>query len=222
MTQYLNQQNNPMTHGGSIPGHIVINRDRKSVDRHLFYDYFVKNPRYNDQMFRRHFRMCRNLFRHIIERVKARDNYFVQRRYIMGRLDLYALQKITAVFQMLAYGCPTDATDEYIKIEKSTTIESLKIFCHAVVEEFVDEYLRSPNATDVARLLRIGKEPTRFWHKHILHDIMTTCIIMQNMIIVDERDVHASIEDHMEAPTLEVEKVLDENTRFQQFLARHR
>ncbi|KAK2650992.1 hypothetical protein Ddye_018481 [Dipteronia dyeriana] len=39
--------------------------------------------------------------------------------------------------------------------------------------------------------------PARFWHKHILHDIMTTCIIMHNMIIADERDVTASIEDHM-------------------------
>ncbi|KAK2664743.1 hypothetical protein Ddye_003317 [Dipteronia dyeriana] len=64
--------------------------------------------------------------------------------------------------------------------------------------------------------------PTRFLHKHVLHDIMTTCIIMHNMIIADERDVDASIEDRMEAPTPEVEMVLDENTRFQQFLARHR
>ncbi|KAK2640824.1 hypothetical protein Ddye_022587 [Dipteronia dyeriana] len=54
--------------------------------------------------------------------------------------------------------------------------------------------------------------PARFRHKHILHDIMTTCIIMHNMIIVDERDVTASIEDHMETPTPEVEMVLDENT----------
>ncbi|KAK2656112.1 hypothetical protein Ddye_009164 [Dipteronia dyeriana] len=119
MAQYLNQQNNPMTRGGLISGHIVINRDRKSVDRH--------------------------------------------------------------------------ATDEYIKIGESTTIESLKRFCRAVVEEFTDEYLRSPNTTDVARLLRI-----------------------------DEHDVTASIEDHMEAPTPEVEMMLDENTLFQQFLARHR
>ncbi|KAK2648264.1 hypothetical protein Ddye_015753 [Dipteronia dyeriana] len=281
--------------------------------------------------------------------------------------------KITAVFRMLAYGCPADPTDEYFKIGESTTIESLKRFCRAVVDEFTGEYLRSPNATDVARLLCIGKDrgfsemlgsldcmhwkwknyptawagqyagrsgspaiileavadydlwiwhayfglpgtnndinvleashlfsnlakgiahsahyviqgkeynmgyylvdgiyqkwstlvqtihdprcpkkklfamkqevcrkdverafgvlqsqfaflagPARFWHKHILHDIMTTCIIMHNMIIADERDVTASIEDHMEAPTPEVEMVLDENTRFQQFLVRHR
>ncbi|KAK2645255.1 hypothetical protein Ddye_020450 [Dipteronia dyeriana] len=267
--------------------------------------------------------MGRSLFLRIVEKVEARDNYFMQQRDSMGKLGLSALQKITAAFQMLVYGCPADATDEYIKIEESTTIESLKIFYRTVMEEFAGEYLRSPNATDVARLLRIGKDrgfprmlgsldcmhwkwkkcptawaeqyagrsgsptiilevvadydlwiwhayfglpgtnndinvlevfhlfsnitqgiappahyviqgkeynmgyyladgPTRFWHKYILHDIMTTCIIMHNMIIADERDVTASIEDHMEEPTPEVEMVLDENTRFQQFIARHR
>ncbi|KAK3212647.1 hypothetical protein Dsin_017353 [Dipteronia sinensis] len=51
---------------------------------------------------------------------------------------------------------------------------------------------------------------------------MTTCIIMHNMIIEDERDVDAAIRDHMEAPTLEVEMVVDEYTQFKEFLARHR
>ena len=55
----------------------------------------------------------------------------------------------------------------------------------------------------------------RFWHKHVLYDIMTTCIIMHNIIIEDECDVDTAIDDHMEAPTLEVELVIDENTRFQ-------
>ena len=59
---------------------------------------------------------------------------------------------------MLAYGLLADAIDEYIKIEKSTTTESLKRFCHAIVKEFADVYLKSPNATDVARLLHIGKD----------------------------------------------------------------
>ncbi|KAK2649361.1 hypothetical protein Ddye_016850 [Dipteronia dyeriana] len=51
-----------------------------------------------------------------------------------------------------------DAVDEYIKIGKSITIESLKRFCCAVVEEFTGEYLRSHNSTNVARLLCIGKD----------------------------------------------------------------
>ncbi|KAK3212648.1 hypothetical protein Dsin_017354 [Dipteronia sinensis] len=102
--------------------------------------------------------MGRSLFLLIVNVVEARDNFFLQRRDSVGRLGLFALQKITAVFRMLAYGLPTDATKEYIKIGESTTIESLKRFCRAVVEEFAHEYLRSPNAIDVARLLRIGKD----------------------------------------------------------------
>ncbi|KAK2664862.1 hypothetical protein Ddye_003436 [Dipteronia dyeriana] len=51
---------------------------------------------------------------------------------------------------------------------------------------------------------------------------MTACIIMHNMIIEDERDVDADIQGHMEAPTPQVERVIDENTRFQEFLTRHK
>ena len=59
---------------------------------------------------------------------------------------------------MLAYGVPTDATDEYVKIGESTTIESLKKFCSTVVEIVSLQYLRRPNCTDIARLLYIGEE----------------------------------------------------------------
>ena len=45
---------------------------------------------------------------------------------------------------------------------------------------------------------------------------------MHNMIIEDERDLDATIEDVMQAPTPKIEMVEDENTRFQQFLDRHR
>ncbi|KAL5543754.1 hypothetical protein UlMin_007538 [Ulmus minor] len=58
---------------------------------------------------------------------------------------------------MLAYGIAADDTDEYIKIGESTVIQSLKKFGRAVVEVFAEQYLRSPNANDVARLLHIGK-----------------------------------------------------------------
>ena len=51
---------------------------------------------------------------------------------------------------------------------------------------------------------------------------MTSCIIMHNMIIEDERDVDVPIDNQMEASTPEVEIVVDENARFQNFLARHR
>ncbi|XP_062099831.1 uncharacterized protein LOC133805681 [Humulus lupulus] len=90
------------------------------------------------------------------ESVDRHDNYFVQRRDVMGKLGLSSLQKITAVFRMLAYDIPADAADEYIKIGESTTIESLKRFYRAIVELFTDQYLISPNANGISRLLHLG------------------------------------------------------------------
>lgn len=66
----------------------------------------------------------------------------------------------------------------------------------------------------------IVANPARYWNKSDLHDIMTTCIIMHNMIIEDERDLDAPIEATMEVPAPDVQMVNDETSRFQEFLAR--
>ena len=58
---------------------------------------------------------------------------------------------------MLTYGVAADATDDYVRIGESTAIESLRRFVSAVVEVFGDEYLKSPNEDDTARLLAIGE-----------------------------------------------------------------
>ena len=88
---YMYDQNQQVIHGGSIPGHIVINRDRAAADRNLFADYFAENPRFNEVMFRRRFRMSRSLFLRIVLAVKAHDNYFVQRTDALGRPGLSTL-----------------------------------------------------------------------------------------------------------------------------------
>ncbi|KAL1188231.1 hypothetical protein V5N11_025447 [Cardamine amara subsp. amara] len=64
--------------------------------------------------------------------------------------------------------------------------------------------------------------PSRLWSKTMLHDIMTTCIIMHNMIIEDERDLDAPVQEQTEVSPPEVEMTGDDDTRFQAFLARHR
>ncbi|XP_062099775.1 uncharacterized protein LOC133805616 [Humulus lupulus] len=68
----------------------------------------------------------------------------------------------------------------------------------------------------------IVAEPARLWNKRVLHDIMTSCIIMHNMIIEDERDVNATIEERVDVQNPEVEMLGDDDTRFQEFLARHK
>ena len=57
--------------------------------------------------------------------------------------------------------------------------------------------------------------PTRFWKKYVLHDIMSACIIMHNIIMEDEHDINAIIMDVIEAPMSEVKIVVDDNTQFQ-------
>ena len=67
-------------------------------------------------MFRRRYQMSQSLFLCIVEAVKGYDNYFQQRSDGLGRLGLSTLQKVTAMFRILAYGLPVDAIDEYVKI----------------------------------------------------------------------------------------------------------
>ncbi|XP_020243553.1 uncharacterized protein LOC109821808 [Asparagus officinalis] len=102
--------------------------------------------------------MLRSLFLRIVDAVKDHDYYFQQQSDGLGRMRLLPSQKVTVIFRMLAYGLPADATDEYVKISKSTAIESMPKFCHAMVEIFAERYLRTPNANDIARLLYIGKK----------------------------------------------------------------
>ena len=64
--------------------------------------------------------------------------------------------------------------------------------------------------------------PTRFLKKEVLHDIMTACIIMHNMIVEDECGLIEQITNDMEAPQPTFERVTDENSRFQRFLAQYR
>src|SRR5436305_9869052 len=69
------------THGGSSTGRRVINRERQQ-----------ENPTYNDELFRRRFRMRRSLFLPIVEAVAAHDEYFMQKRDAAMVLGLSPLQ----------------------------------------------------------------------------------------------------------------------------------
>ena len=97
--------------------------------------------------------MARPLFLRIAHAVEEHDNYFVQKRGRCGRLGLSCLQKICAAYMMISYGVPADFMDQYFRIDDSTDIESLRRLVRAIIEVFVDEYLRSPNEQGTARLL---------------------------------------------------------------------
>ena len=60
---------------------------------------------------------------------------------------------MTVALRMLTYGVTVNFMDEYVRTVKSTAMMSLKKFVATVVVIFSEEYLRSPNNEDIARLL---------------------------------------------------------------------
>lgn len=79
-------------------------REREQGEARLMNDYFVDNPTYDQDIFRRRFRMRKSLFLRIAAAVTANDIYFQQRRDATGRKGLSSLQKCTGAMRVLAYG----------------------------------------------------------------------------------------------------------------------
>jgi hypothetical protein len=119
--------NAPRIVQGSRPGKSPnIDRHRHEMHARMMSDYFADEPVYGPSFFRRRYRMRRSLFLTILERVCARDDYFVQRIDACGFLGLSPHQKITSALRMLCYGLCADATDEYCRTSETTAMRSLK------------------------------------------------------------------------------------------------
>ena len=58
---------------------------------------------------------------------------------------------------MLAYGIPADLVDDHMAMGESQAIMCVKRFAVGIVHVFGQEYLRSPNTEDAARLLEMNK-----------------------------------------------------------------
>jgi hypothetical protein len=143
--------------GGSQPGKAQnIERFRHAMHERMMQDYFCDTPVYGPALFRRRYRMRRSLMLHIIDRVCARDSYFVQKRDACGFLGLSPHQKITSALRMLCYGVCGDATDEYYRTSESTATESLKRFCLALRAEFEAYHLRQPSRDDFLKQLTVN------------------------------------------------------------------
>ncbi|XP_028058248.1 uncharacterized protein LOC114262094 [Camellia sinensis] len=60
---------------------------------------------------------------------------------------------MTIALRILQYGVPIDDVDEYIRIDETTAIVALNFFTRTIVAIYEGVYLKSPNESDVARLL---------------------------------------------------------------------
>ncbi|XP_057473223.1 uncharacterized protein LOC130761694 [Actinidia eriantha] len=133
---YLMQSQNASLWGGSLPGHVVIQRGRQTGATLLKNDYFGENPTYESK-FRRRFRMSRELFLRI-------------RRSLKEHLSLWKTSYDAA-------RRPADSFEQYFRIGESTLLDYVKHFCRDIVTVFGPTYLRKPNADDIERLLQVAK-----------------------------------------------------------------
>ena len=101
--------------------------------------------------------MSTELFRRIAEKLASHDRFFQQRRNAAGELGHSTFQKVTAALRMLAYGIPADLVHDHLAMGESQAIMCVKRFAVGIVQVFGQEYLRSPNAEDAARLLEMNK-----------------------------------------------------------------
>ncbi|XP_028111032.1 uncharacterized protein LOC114309496 [Camellia sinensis] len=141
-----------------ISGRRYINRERVKGDEQIYKDYFADNPVYPEEYFRIRFRTRRSLFVSILHDIQQVNEYFIQTRDATGAPGLSSVQKMTAALRILQYGIPADAVDEHIRIGESTAIATLNFFTRSIVATYKAVYLRSPNETDVARLLQEGEQ----------------------------------------------------------------
>ncbi|XP_024006809.1 uncharacterized protein LOC112083371 [Eutrema salsugineum] len=135
-----------------------IEREREKGHLRLWNDYFSDDATYPPHIFRRRFRMTKDLFMRIVTRLADEVPYFQQRRNATGRLGLSPLQKCTAAIRMMAYGTAADAVDEYLRLGATTALLCLEHFTEGIISLFGDEYLRRPTADDLQRLLNIGEQ----------------------------------------------------------------
>ena len=69
-----------------------------------------------------------------------------------------SIRKCNAFMRILAYGT-RDGQDDYLRMSESTSMESMDIFCGAVVVVFESSYLRGSNEEETTQIM--AQKPTR-------------------------------------------------------------
>jgi hypothetical protein len=167
-----------MKHGGSRKNRRP-NIERGHVQGHarIWNDYIKEDATYADH-FRRRFRMRKELFLRIHDKIVQHNPYFQQKPDAARRPGISSLQKILAAFRMLSGGVTADFMDEYVRIAESTAQQSFKEFVSSVVDVFGTEYLRQPTREDITKQLSINNDrgfPGMFGSIDCTHWVWKNC-----------------------------------------------
>nr|GFC10113.1 hypothetical protein [Tanacetum cinerariifolium] len=106
--------------------------------------------------------MSRKLFTNIVRKVTDYSLFFQQTNDYAGRLGISSLMKCTFTIRQMAYKAIPDALDEYLQMGETTTRDSLRLFCKAIMELYGEEFLRKPTYTGMKKLYAHHEEKHGF------------------------------------------------------------
>jgi len=84
--------------------------------------------------------------------------FWVQRVNATGQPQAHPLQKLVAVFRVLAYGESYERADEYVRLSRSTISTAVKLFTEFMVDDFGPLYLRPPTRREIESILARNAE----------------------------------------------------------------
>ncbi|XP_074355703.1 uncharacterized protein LOC141695348 [Apium graveolens] len=158
MKEFIDTPDEPQGRGSRPGKSSNHHRERLSRGKNLMKDYFVDRPIFNEDDFRRRYRMRSHIFNRIMTALCTQDSYWHQKIYVIGLPGLLPQQKMTDALRMLAYGAASNQCAEICRIGEPTTLECMKFFCQQVEGLFGEEYHCAPTPTDLRRLLTGGNK----------------------------------------------------------------
>ncbi|XP_004308596.1 PREDICTED: uncharacterized protein LOC101301916 [Fragaria vesca subsp. vesca] len=126
--------------GGSVRGRATCHRSHEVANEKLLNDYFVADPVYPAEIFRRRYRMRREVFLRILDH--AQMTCFRQSKDCVGRPGFSPHQKLTCALRMLANKCSADSLDESFRMPESTAIKNLVIPLSLSIKNTTSELLQ--------------------------------------------------------------------------------
>uniref|UniRef100_A0A251TXI2 Putative harbinger transposase-derived protein n=1 Tax=Helianthus annuus TaxID=4232 RepID=A0A251TXI2_HELAN len=126
-----------------------IERQREEGHETLMADYFVEDPKYNEDIFRHRFRMSKRLFLKIVSDVEENDPWFVEAPDARARNWKHSRRER----RVLAYG-------------RKNFRECLEYFCDTVCKIYGPEFLRRPtnHRYPTIMLEAVASQDLWFWH----------------------------------------------------------
>ncbi|KAJ9546595.1 hypothetical protein OSB04_019138 [Centaurea solstitialis] len=129
-----------------------IDRGRVAAHERLMADYFCDYPTYTDDMFKRCFRMMKELFLRIVHDLSTTYPYFQQQYDATGVRGFSPIQKCTPTIRQLVYGISGDAFDECIRMGEKTSRDYLNNLCTSIIEVYGQLYLLKASFQDIQQL----------------------------------------------------------------------